>query len=72
MSGVPYYRIVTCCDNDQDGLFNIPNASLPLSGTFVYNGAPTISGGVNFQTGYCYTITYQGAVFNLYPKILDV
>jgi hypothetical protein len=72
MSGVPYYRIIACCDGDQDGLFNIPNATLPLNGTFVYTGLPTISGGVNFQTGYCYTITYQGAVFNLYPNAPDV
>ena len=72
MSGVPYYRIIACCDGDQDGLFNIPNATLPLNGTCVYTGLPTISGGVNFQTGYCYTITYQGAVFNIYPNAPDV
>ena len=72
MSGIPYYRIVACCDGNQDGLFNIPNATLPLSGTFIYNGSPIISGGVDFQNGYCYTITYQGAVFNLYPNAPDV
>ena len=58
MAGIPYYKITACCDSDQVGFFNIPNASITLNGTFVYSGLPTITNGVNFQLGYCYIIEY--------------
>ena len=72
MAGIPYYKITACCDSDQVGFFNIPNASITLNGTFVYSGLPTITNGVNFQLGYCYIIEYRGTDFNTYPSSPDV
>lgn len=72
MAGVPYYRITSCCDGNQVGLFHIPNAVLTLNGTFVYNGVAIILNGVDFQPGFCYIIEYRGTDFNTYPFSPDV
>ena len=72
MAGIPYYIITACCDEDQVGLFNIPNAVGTLNGTYVYGGVPTIINGVDFQPGYCYIVEYRGTDFNTYPFSPDV
>lgn len=72
MAGIPYYRITACCNGNEQQIFNIPNAVSLSNGTYVYNGISVLINGVNFETGYCYTIEVLGNSITPYPNSPDV
>tara|TARA_R100001443_G_scaffold51239_3_gene63237 strand:- start:667 stop:2841 length:2175 start_codon:yes stop_codon:yes gene_type:complete len=74
MAGVPYYKVIDCCDNSNFTFINLVNDG---SGVWVGDGTyqwtlPDTNlpvTGFLLEENKCYTIIFQGSVFNSYDNL---
>ena len=74
MSGVPYYKIIDCCDNSRFTFINLVDDGSGIwvgDGQYQWTLADTTLAvsGFLLEQNKCYTIIFQGSVFNSYDPL---